>query len=87
MGNLTDDQIKAIENELEELDSKHSRYSSEIKFYRMFVKEINTTFGDIWTCSKFPGELYGDTFMDNGCLQEWFKRLGIAESEYEITDD
>ncbi len=82
MGNLTDEQFKAIEEKVElTTDNNLTRQLFGSAMYDLQLQH------DHWTCTKFKGALEGDTFMDNGELEEWFKKLGISESEYEIFDD
>lgn len=76
MGDLTDEQVKIIEESLIKINTR-----SDIEFYDMCC--IN----DRWTCFKQPGIIRGDTWMDNGDLEAWFKKLGIAKENYGFFDD
>jgi hypothetical protein len=76
MGNLTDKQIKSIEKKM--------------KYYRTSIFNVDTYIinikSDSWSCSELPGEIYGDTHIDNGHLEQWFEEIGILKTEYKFFD-
>lgn len=85
MENLTDEQISAIDEELgEPRDTPIKKY---IEMYDLTIKDPGDGHEDHWNCVKCPGEIRGDTWMDNGYLEEWFRELKIPQSEYELVDD
>lgn len=82
MGNLTNEQFNSIEEALGE--SINNALKEHIKIYEL---KVGNKYKDYWTCYKYDGKVYGDTTMDNEYLEEWFKELGILQTEYQINDD
>ena len=80
MGCLTDEQISII-------DEAMGEPREDTKRYKLEVKDPGDGYSDYWDCIKHSGEIRGETYMDNGTLEEWFRELGIPQSEYEIFDD
>ena len=42
---------------------------------------------DCWTCVKIEDQFSGDTFMDNGYLEKWFKKNKFPATEYIVVGD
>lgn len=82
MGNLTDEQVNTVEAKLDfSNDHPIIKQMFGSSLYHLKLEH------DSWDCTKGKGQLEGDTFMDNGELEEWFQELKIPESEYDIFDD
>jgi hypothetical protein len=85
MGNLTDEQITSINEALgDPIEGPLKKY---IEIYKLEVEDPGDGHSDHWDCTKELGMVRGDTFMDNGYLEEWFRELEIPPSEFEILDD
>ena len=77
--NLTDEQLSAIKERMEKEEADN--LFREVPFYRLYLPN------DTWDCIESTGEIHGDTFMDNGELEEWFAELDIPNTEWEIDDE
>jgi len=88
MGNLTNEQVVAVE---EKLGKSRNLIPKNLAICGQFVESYVVydvkCYNDRWICSKGPGEIRGDTWMDNGDLRKWFKKLGIPKQEYVFLSD